>query len=240
MEERRTLSERRATFAIIVRMTPAKKKGILRRLFGAFVALVIIVAAVLAATNAAVVLTTRDRVITLEEAYVSVSADYVVVLGASVYEDGTPSGVLRDRLDDGIELYRAGIAPVIIMSGDGVDDSYNEVEAMYDYAIEQGVPSSAIICDNEGFSTYESVWRACNVYHADSVVIATQSYHLYRALYAAEGLGLEAWGVSSDYHAYDNQLSFDVREIPARTKDFFQTLFKVTPSSLPVALSSVV
>ena len=165
-------------------------------------------------------------------------ADAIVVLGASVFADGTPSGILRDRLDDGIALYKEGVAPKLIMSGDNSTVSYNDVQVMKDYAISQGVPSYDIFCDHAGFSTYESMYRAKHVFGAERIVVATQTYHLYRALYAAQGLGLESLGVASDYHDYSKQLQYDLREIPARTKDFFKTLFKV-PSTFvgdPISL----
>ena len=110
------------------------------------------------------------------------------------------------------------------MSGDNSTVSYNEVQVMKDYAISQGVPSHDIFCDHAGFSTYESMYRAKHVFGAERIVVATQTYHLYRALYAAQGLGLESLGVASDYHDYSKQLQYDLREIPARTKDFFKTV----------------
>ena len=192
---------------------------------------------VVAATNAVTVLATKDRIVSAEAA-ASFGADAIVVLGASVYADGTPSGILQDRLDDGIALYFAGAAPKIIMSGDNSTVSYNEVKAMKDYAVAQGVPSEDVFCDHAGFSTYESMYRAKHVFGAERIVVATQTYHLYRALYAAGGLGLEAVGVPSDYREYAHQLQYDVREIPARTKDFFKTLLRV-PSTFvgdPISL----
>ena len=198
---------------------------------------VLAVAAVVAATNAVTVLATKDRIVSAEAA-ASFGADAIVVLGASVYADGTPSGILQDRLDDGIALYFAGAAPKIIMSGDNSTVSYNEVKAMKDYAVAQGVPSEDVFCDHAGFSTYESMYRAKHVFGAERIVVATQTYHLYRALYAASGLGLEAVGVPSDYREYAHQLQYDVREIPARTKDFFKTLLRV-PSTFvgdPISL----
>ena len=145
------------------------------------------------------------------------------MLGASVLPDGSPSGILQDRLDDGIALYFAGAAPKIIMSGDNGTASYNEVLSMKNYAVSKGVPSDDVFCDHAGFSTYESMYRAKYVFGADRIVIATQTYHLYRSLYVARGLGMEAIGVPSDYHEYGGQLLFSAREIPARTKDFFKT-----------------
>lgn len=199
------------------------------RLLAAVLAIVFAVVLVFAGTNAAAILTTQDDIVD-QQAAASFDADAIIVLGASVYPDGTPSGILQDRLDDGIALYFAGAAPKIIMSGDNGTESYNECWAMKQYAISQGVPSEDVFCDHAGFSTYETMYRARHVFGADRVVIATQTYHLYRAVYDAQGVGMEAIGVPSDYGEYVNQSWYDFREIFARTKDFFQVLMK-TPST---------
>lgn len=195
-------------------------------MLGIVLGCVIAVAAVVAATNIITIATTKDRIVN-GEAAAALDADAIVVLGASVFADGTPSNILQDRLDDGIDLYKAGVAPKLIMSGDNSTVSYNEVKAMKDYAVSKGVPSEDVFCDHAGFSTYESMYRAKHVFGAERIVVATQTYHLYRALYAANGLGMEALGVPSDYRAYAHQTQYDIREVPARTKDFFKTLFQV-------------
>ena len=144
-------------------------------MLGVLLGCVLAVAAVVAATNAVTVLATKDRIVSAEAA-ASFGADAIVVLGASVYADGTPSGILQDRLDDrlddGIALYFAGAAPKIIMSGDNSTVSYNEVKAMKDYAVAQGVPSEDVFCDHAGFSTYESMYRAKHVFGAERIVAA--------------------------------------------------------------------
>ena len=190
------------------------------------VACIVAVAAVVGATNAVVILSTQDDIVKADQAQLS-DADAIIVLGASVYADGTPSTILQDRLDCGIALYKAGVAPKIIMSGDNRTEHYNECAAMKRYAIAQGVPSDDIFCDHAGFSTYESMYRAKYVFGCSRIVVATQTYHLYRALYSAHALGVEACGVASDYSSYGGQFWYDVREIPARTKDFFKALFGV-------------
>lgn len=207
------------------------------RLLAAVLAIAFAVVLVFAGTNAAAILTTQDDIVD-QQAAASFDADAIIVLGASVYPDGTPSGILQDRLDDGIALYFAGAAPKIIMSGDNGTESYNECWAMKQYAISQGVPSEDVFCDHAGFSTYETMYRARHVFGADRVVIATQTYHLYRAIYDAQGVGMEAIGVPSDYGEYVNQSWYDIREVFARTKDFFQVLFSV-PSTFvgdPISL----
>lgn len=207
------------------------------RLLAAVLAIAFAVVLVFAGTNAAAILTTQDDIVD-QQAAASFDADAIIVLGASVHPDGTPSGILQDRLDDGIALYFAGAAPKIIMSGDNGTESYNECWAMKRYAVSQGVPSEDVFCDHAGFSTYETMYRARHVFGAERIVVATQTYHLYRALYDAQGVGMEAIGVPSDYGEYDNQSWYDIREVFARTKDFFQVLFSV-PSTFvgdPISL----
>ena len=138
------------------------------RLLAAVLAIAFAVVLVFAGTNAAAILTTQDDIVD-QQAAASFDADAIIVLGASVYPDGTPSGILQDRLDDGIALYFAGAAPKIIMSGDNGTESYNECWAMKQYAILQGVPSEDVFCDHAGFSTYETMYRARHVFGADRV-----------------------------------------------------------------------
>lgn len=200
------------------------------------VAVALAIVAVFAVTNVVTIVGAKGSIVSAEEASIS-SADAIVVLGASVYADGTPSGILQDRLDDGIALYFAGVAPKIIMSGDNGTASYNEVRVMKQYAIARGVPSEDIFCDHAGFSTYESMYRAKYVFGCERIVVATQTYHLYRALWSAKSLGMQATGVPSDYREYQKQLQYDIREIPARTKDFFKALLRVPSTYVGDAIS---
>ena len=140
--------------------------------------------------------------------------------------------MLEDRLRRAVELYQAGAASKILMSGDHGRKDYNEVQAMKQYAIEHGVPSEDVFMDHAGFSTYESCYRAKEIFNADKIIIVTQEYHLYRALYIAEELGMEAYGVSSDYRTYYNQKMRDAREVLARVKDFLYILFQPEPTYL--------
>ena len=186
-------------------------------------------AAFLAVTNAVVLGVASERIVSSEEASES-QADAIVVLGALVYPDGTPSPILQDRLDNGIALYQAGAAPKLIMSGDHGTTSYNEVQGMKQYAIGKGVPADDVFCDHAGFSTYESMHRAKHVFGAERIIVSTQTYHLYRALYDAAGLGLDAVGVPSDFRTFREQLWWDIREIPARSKDLVKALVGAQPT----------
>lgn len=200
------------------------------------VAVALAIVAVFAVTNVVTIVGSKGSIVSADEASIS-SADAIVVLGASVFADGTPSGILQDRLDDGVALYFAGVAPKLIMSGDNGTESYNEVRVMKQYAIAQGVPSEDIFCDHAGFSTYESMYRAKYVFGCQRIVVATQTYHLYRALWSAKSLGMQATGVPSDYHEYQKQLQYDIREVPARTKDFFKALFRMPSTYVGDAIS---
>jgi SanA protein len=207
-------------------------------MFDVVLSVVMFVVVVFTVTNVITILGTKGSIVSKQEAQ-TYNADAVVVLGASVLADGTPSTILQDRLDDGIALYFAGAAPKIIMSGDNGTALYNEVKAMKAYAIAKGVPSEDIFCDHAGFSTYESMYRAKYVFGCQRIVVATQTYHLYRALWSAKSLGMQAIGVASDYNDYQKQLQYDIREFPARTKDFFQALLRLPSTYVgdPISLN---
>lgn len=157
-------------------------------------------------------------------------ADCILVLGARVWADGSLSPVLRDRVDAAVALYKEGCAPLLLMSGDHSSESYNEVEAMKDYAVEQGVPEENILMDHAGYSTYESMYRAKAVYGMKSCIVSTQKYHLYRAVYIGSAMGMDTCGVTADQRQYARQEYYDVREAAARVKDFFFSLIKPKPA----------
>ena len=160
------------------------------------------------------------------------NADCIIILGCGVKFNGQPSMMLADRLERGINLYKQGAAPKIIMSGDHGRIEYDEVNTMKQFAIDKNIPSEDIFMDHAGFSTYESMYRAKEIFKAQSVVIVSQEYHLYRAIYIAEKLGIEAYGVNADYRLYGGEKYREAREILARFKDFFKTVFKPEPTYL--------
>jgi len=160
------------------------------------------------------------------------NADCILVLGAGVREDGTPSHMLEDRLKEAIELYKAGAAKKILMSGDHGSDDYDEVNTMKKYAVEHGVPSEDVFMDHAGFSTYDSIYRAKYIFGCKKVIIVTQRYHLYRALFLAKSFGIEAAGVPSDPRTYAGQSVREVREVLARAKDLISSVIKPKPKYL--------
>ncbi len=157
--------------------------------------------------------------------------DAIIVPGAGLAADGTPGTVLKDRLDNAIKLYNEGVSDRILMSGDHGEEYHNEVRAMKDYAIEAGVPSEHIFMDHAGFTTYETMIRARDVFRVKTCVISTQKYHLIRAVYTARGLGLKAWGIHSGFHISSAKfLVLEAREFLARIKAVFSITFEPPPT----------
>lgn len=174
----------------------------------------------------------RKKIITSQEALELKGVDCILVLGCKVKDNGEPSPMLLDRLITGTELYKEGAAPKILMSGDHGRDTYDEVNVMKKYALDNGIPSEDVFMDHAGFSTYDSIYRAKHIFEAKKVIIVTQEYHLNRALYLAHKLGLEAYGVPADLRDYSGQTMRDIREIVARCKDFALGAFKPKPTYL--------
>ena len=182
--------------------------------------------------NGYVLLSTKNRIITTEEAAQLPEIDCILVLGCQVKPDGVPSHMLEDRLKRSVALYEAGAAPKLLMSGDHGQVHYNEVATMKQYAIDAGIASEDVFMDHAGFSTYESLYRARDVFAAKRIIIVSQEYHLYRALHIAKALGLEAWGVDTAYRSYYGQFYREVREILARVKDFGTGILQPKPTYL--------
>ncbi len=175
--------------------------------------------------NSYVKSSTEDSIISKNEA-LNINPDCIIVLGAGVRSDGSPSPMLQDRLNTGIELYENGVSDRILMSGDHTKKGYDEVNIMKDYAINKGIPSENVFMDHAGISTYDSIYRAKEIFRAEKILIVTQEYHLYRALHIAEKLGVEAYGVSADVRVYAGQELRELREKAARVKDFFKAILK--------------
>lgn len=202
-----------------------------KRIFIVLISAAVLLAAAALVPNFIVVNITKNSIISMEEAAELSDIDCAVILGAGV-RNGKPTPMLRDRLLVGIDLYNSGAAKKLIMSGDHGSTDYDEVNIMKSFAVERGVPDEDIFMDHAGFSTYETIYRAKEIFEADNIIIVSQKYHLYRALYIAERLGVKAVGVSADLDTYRGQTKRDLREILARDKDFFKCIFKPKPTYL--------
>ncbi len=178
----------------------------------------------------------RPYLISAQEARELEDVDCILVLGCGVRPDGEPSLMLRDRLDTGLGLYGSGAAPKLLMSGDHGRSDYDEVNAMKAVALEAGVPVQDIFLDHAGFSTYESMVRAKEVFLVRRVIVVSQKYHLYRAVYDARAMGLDAWGVAAEDIAYTGQQVRELREVLARAKDYLYCIFRPDPTFLGEAI----
>ena len=194
------------------------------------IAIVIMVIIVLG-INLYIKISTKKQIIVGNKYEELSDIDCIIILGAGIWGD-KPSPILEDRLLEGIKLYQNNVSDKIIMSGDHGRKEYDEVNIMKNYAIENGIPSENIFMDHAGFSTYESIYRARDIFEAKKVVIVTQKYHLYRALYIANQLGMEAYGVCADPRQYVGATYRELREILARDKDFIKCIFKAKPTYL--------
>ena len=212
-----------------------KIKKILLRTILVLVVLGILGVGAVAGINGIVIGAVKDQILPPEEAAKLEDVDCILVLGCAVWDSG-PSHMLEDRLRRSVELYELGAAPKLLMSGDHGREGYDEVDAMKTYAVEAGIDSADVFMDHAGFSTYESLYRAREVFQAKKVIIVTQEYHLYRAMYIAESLGMEVYGVSSNYRNYAGQQGMDLREYLARVKDFGTALFQPKPTYLGEAI----
>ncbi|MDR0531847.1 MAG: YdcF family protein [Oscillospiraceae bacterium] len=179
------------------------------------------------------------RILSQEQAAQLSGVDCILVLGAKVLPGGAPSHMLEDRCRRGVALWQMQAAPVLLMSGDHGQVEYDEVSCMKRYAVERGVPSSAVFMDHAGFSTYDSLYRARDIFGAKRIIIVTQRYHMFRALYTARKLGLDAYGVTCDYRAYQTKYYNALRELLARVKAWFQCAAQPQPVFLgdPIPLS---
>jgi len=191
----------------------------------------IIVAAVLIFSlyiNCLTVDSGRKKIISESEAAKIKDVDCILVLGCSVNSDKTLSVLLRDRVDTAISLYFKSGNTKLLMSGDNSSDLYyDEVGSMRDYAVGKGVDENDILLDGKGLSTYESILHAVREFGFDKIIIVTQEYHLYRCIYVAGQMGIEAYGVKSDISTYsESTVSFNKnREFFARIKDYFYCKF---------------
>lgn len=192
---------------------------------------IIIIAVIIISINSYVKITTQKQIIQEKDLEKLSDIDCIIILGAAIWGD-KPSPMLEDRLLEGINLYKNNVSNKIIMSGDHGRKEYDEVNIMKKYAIEKEVPSEKIFMDHAGFSTYESIYRAKEIFGAKKVIIVTQKYHLYRALYISNQLGIEAYGVGADPRQYAGATYRELREILARNKDFVKCILKPQPTYL--------
>lgn len=148
----------------------------------------------------------------------------IMILGAGIKDKETPTSILKERLDTGIRLYKMGIAPKILLTGDNGTREHNEIHVMLKYTLEHGVKKKDIFCDHAGFNTSNSINRSKKIFGVERMVIVTQKYHEYRSLYMANKLGIKAIGVPPKENSLKGQWKRQIREVLARNKDVFLTM----------------
>lgn len=202
----------------MVRRTRVKR----RLLFGLLAAglVVLIAAAAVLVPNLVITRSSADFMVSRAED--APRAQVAIVLGAKVYQGGLPSPMLTDRLETAVTLYKLGKVGKLLLSGDHGKTTYDEVNAMLRYVVERGVADEDVFTDHAGFSTYETMYRARDVFKVTDALVVTQRFHLARAVYTARTLGLEATGVEADLRPYFDEKRFALREWPARMKAFLQ------------------
>ena len=190
-----------------------------------FIIIVILIILIILGINLYVKNSTKKQIVDNNDYSNLNDIDCIIVLGAGIWGD-KPSPMLEDRLLQAIELYKNNVSSKIIMSGDHGKHDYDEVNTMKDFAIEKGVPSENVFMDHAGFSSYESIYRAKEIFGAKKIVIVTQKYHLYRALYIAKSLDIEAYGIDATNINYKGQFLRNIRECLAIYKDYFKLKLK--------------
>ncbi len=149
-----------------------------------------------------------------------------IVFGAGIYGSGQVTPILADRLETALALYRAGKAQKLLLTGDNSSVGHNEPGAMKRYLLARGVLESALVLDYAGFRTYDSCYRARAIFGIEEALLVTQDYHLPRALFICDALGLRAGGVRADQRRYAQQPYLTARELPALAMAFLEV--KVT------------
>lgn len=164
---------------------------------------------------------TKSQILTAEQVP---AARVAIVFGAGLWRDGSPTPVLRDRVAQAADLFFAGKVEKLLMSGDNSHLNYNEPLAMRDYAISLGVPEQAIVLDYAGRRTYDTCYRARDIFGVKKAILVTQSFHLPRALYICNNLGIQSNGVASDLRNYHQRslTYWNMREVPATLVAFWE------------------
>ena len=200
----------------------------LRRIICIVLCVCVLCALLVVCANAYMISYAKKYILSYDELS-SHSFDCIMVLGA---RKGSP--MLDERLEFGLKAYETGCSEKLLMSGDHGTESYDEVNFMKDYAVNNGVEADNVFMDHAGFSTYESMYRARDVFEVESVLVVTQTYHLYRAVYNARKLGLDAYGYKAEHLLYPE--INNIREAAARVKDFVWCIFKPEPTYLGEAI----
>ena len=155
-----------------------------------------------------------------------------IVFGAGLRKDGTPTAILKDRVETAAQLYQQGKVNKLLMSGDNRFVEYNEPEAMRQYALDLGIPDKDIVLDYAGRRTYDTCYRAKAIFQVDSAILVTQSFHLPRALFLCNWFGVKSAGVEANniYFRKISRFVWNARELFATAQAALDVyIFKPLP-----------
>jgi vancomycin permeability regulator SanA len=156
-----------------------------------------------------------------------------IVFGAGVKKNGTPSDILKDRIQTASNLYTQGKIEKILMSGDNSISHYNEPVAMQKYAILLGIPEDKIALDYAGFRTYDTCARAKKVFMINQAILITQKFHLKRAVFLCKSMGIKSSGVIVNKNTYIDNIKLNIRDTLAKIQSFYEVyLIKHDPKFL--------
>ncbi len=158
------------------------------------------------------------------------SEPVALVFGGGIYADGRLSPMLQDRMDTAIQLYQAGKVRKLLVSGDNRFLDYDEPGRMYDYAVAHGVPARDVVRDYAGRRTYDTCYRAGAIFGVQRAILITQRFHLYRAMYTCDSLGLDVVGLAADRRAYGSEPYYWLRDAVATLAAWFDvTILRPEP-----------
>ncbi|MGI6158178.1 MAG: SanA/YdcF family protein [Saccharofermentanales bacterium] len=210
--------------------TKSRIRRVLTVFAGILAGLLLVSAVVIFGTYGYVALRGNAHTSTLDD--LPRDVDCIIVPGCQVYADGSPSPMLQDRLEGAVMLYEAGVSDRILVSGDHREDNYNEPGAMRRYLLRRGIPDEAIFMDHYGLCTYDTMYRARHVFQVRRAVVATQRFHLQRALYIGLGQGMDVRGFATDPRRYMSEIYMFVRELGARMKAAYQLHLGEAPTRM--------
>ncbi|MBP9761354.1 MAG: YdcF family protein, partial [Candidatus Magasanikbacteria bacterium] len=146
------------------------------------------------------------------------TAPVALVFGAGLRPNGTPSDALRDRVLSAVDLYQAQKVQKLLMTGDNSLINYDEVSAMKKLAVDMEVPEDDVVLDYAGFDTYDSCYRARDIFGLSQIIAVSQEFHLPRVVFTCQSLGIDTVGYVADKQPYISARFWRVRESLARVK----------------------
>ena len=191
--------------------------------------LIVIIALILISITILLIIKSYEKRYILNRNSLVGEYDTVIILGAGIRKDGTPCDLLADRIEIGVQEYLNDNCKSILLTGEDKNETYNEVLSMKRWINKnyKDISNKVILLDGLGLCTYDSMYRARDIFNIRSAIISTNRYHLSRSIYIARKLGIDAYGVPSDLRPYDRMKKYKRREVLAQIKDFLLVNIKI-------------